>query len=72
LIIALLALAQKVGNYENKPLAITLLILAASAFLWLIISWVREKRSSEELPTIAQESHGSNSPNILGDRNKIG
>jgi hypothetical protein len=41
-ILAVLAIAQKLGNYENKRLAIGLVIGASLAFLWALIVWVRE------------------------------
>lgn len=72
IILALLALSQKMGGYENKSLAVALLVLAVIAFLGFIVAWTREKSGTESSASITQESHGPNSPNVLGDNNRIG
>ena len=37
MVIAISALAQRLGNYENKALAVVLLIAASALFAWLVI-----------------------------------
>jgi hypothetical protein len=42
-IVALFALAQRLGGYENKPVAVSLALVAAFAFAWLIGLWIRDR-----------------------------
>jgi hypothetical protein len=42
LIVATLALAQRLGGYENKPLAICLVIIAGAALFWFAGLWIRD------------------------------
>jgi hypothetical protein len=41
-IVAVLALAQRLAQYENRPLAIALAAIATAAFVWLIVLWIRD------------------------------
>jgi hypothetical protein len=48
IILAIVALAQRLGGYENKPLALALTVLAAGLLLYAAISWVRERIARQE------------------------
>jgi len=41
-VVALIALAQRLGHYENPPLAVALVIVAGIAFAWLVGLWVSD------------------------------
>jgi len=41
-VIAVLALAQRLGGYQNKPLAILLVVAASLSFAWLIWLWAQD------------------------------
>ncbi len=48
IILAIVALAQRLGGYENKPLAFALTVLAAGLLIYAAISWVRERIARQE------------------------
>jgi len=78
LVVALAALGQRLGNYENKPLAISLLVLGGvllSVFLFFavrdILRWSNSKgKAANETHQIRpeQETHGHSSPALKPDR----
>lgn len=73
--LAIAAIAQKVGNYENRPLAIILAVAAVLLLLYYFTMWARERWSNRDskpsttLPNpnasgVHQEIHAHNSPTL--------
>ena len=78
-VLALLALAQRLGNYEDKPLAIVLVVGAALSFTILAIIWIRDKARRNPVPqgaasqkAIVQETHSNSSAAAVGSIGSIG
>jgi hypothetical protein len=57
---AVLALAQRLGNYENKPLAVILVVGACGSFIWFGVQLVRQGIDQLRAAKEAKDPHARN------------